>query len=152
MTGKILSYRDLKVWQKAVDMTVRVYTLLKRFPLEERFGLASQVRRAAVSVPANIAEGSARESQRDYLHFLYIARGSLTEAQYFLHLSHRLGYLTDTDHESMAERVKAVFGCLHGLIKVVEKESGKAAKAGAATTSALVLCLVRLLPVFTGAA
>jgi len=110
-------------WKLADDLTVLIYERTRRFPKEELYGLTSQVRRAASSVPANIAEGSARESQRDYLHFLYIARGSLTEAQYFLHLSHRLGYL---------------------------KESGKIAKAVAATTSALALALARFLPPLVG--
>jgi four helix bundle protein len=75
-------------------------------------------------VPANIAEGSARGSKRDYLHFLHIARGSLTEAQYFVHLSHRLGYLSDSDYHTLAEETKATFACLHGLIQAVERETG----------------------------
>ncbi len=140
-------YRKIDAWKLADDLTVIIYERTRKFPKEEIYGLTAQLRRAAHSVPANIAEGSARESQRDYLPFLYIARGSLAETQYFLHLSHRLGYLTAAEHESLAEKVKAVFACLHGLIKAVEKESGKVAKALAATTSALVLCLARFLPI-----
>jgi len=72
-------------------------------------------------------EGSSRESKRDYLHFLYIARGSLSETQYFLHLAHRLGYLTTEDANALAAQTTSTFACLHGLIKAVEKESGKLA-------------------------
>jgi four helix bundle protein len=75
-------------------------------------------------VPANIAEGSSRESKRDYLHFLYIARGSLSETRYFIHLSGRLGYLTASEAEPLLVQTHKTFACLHGLIKAVEKESG----------------------------
>jgi len=139
-------YTKIEAWKLADDLTVLVYERAKTFPKDEMYGLTAQIRRAAYSVPANIAEGSARESKRDYLHFLYIARGSLSEVQYFLHLSRRLGYLADAEYDSVAEEVKAVFACLHGLIRAVERESGKFAKPVAATTSALVLCLTRLLP------
>jgi four helix bundle protein len=94
-----------------------------KFPKEELYGLTSQLRRAATSVAANIAEGSARETLRDYLHFLYIARGSLTETQYLLHLSNRLGYIVDQDNEVVTKQSRTTFARLHGLIKAVEKES-----------------------------
>jgi len=84
-------------------------------------------------------EGSSRESQKDYLHFLYISRGSLSETQYFVHLSRRLGYLSEADAEQMIGRTKQTFACLHGLIKAVEKESGKFTKMVATITSLLVL-------------
>jgi len=143
-------YTKIDAWKLADDLTVAIYERTGKFPKEEMYGLTPQLRRSASSVPANIAEGSARESRRDYLHFLYIARGSLAEAQYFLHLSHRLGYLSEREYDALAEHVKAVFACLHGLIKAVERESGKLAKAVAATTSALVLCLTRFLPALVG--
>lgn len=104
-------------------MTVAVYESSRSFPREEIYGLTSQLRRAACSVPANIAEGSARESLKDYLHFLYIARASLTETQYFVHLSHRLGYIDQSRHDSLMETVRSTFRPLYGLIKVVEKEA-----------------------------
>ena len=69
------------------------------------------------------AEGSSRHSQKDYLHFLYIARGSLTEMQYFIHLAHRIAYLPDKQYQVLSEQVKATFARLHGLIKAVEKEA-----------------------------
>ena len=69
------------------------------------------------------AEGSARQTQKDYLHFLYIARGSLTEVQYFIHLAHRIVYLRDSQYQILGEQIKATFARLHGLIRAVEKES-----------------------------
>ena len=88
-------YTKIEAWKLADDLTVAIYERTKSFPKEELYGLTSQIRRAAYSVPANIAEGASRESKKDYLHFLYIARGSLSEAQYFIHLAQRLGYLSD---------------------------------------------------------
>jgi 23S rRNA-intervening sequence protein len=96
-------------------------------------------------VPANIAEGSSRESKKDYLHFLYIARGSLSETQYFIHLSKRLGYLDDIDAERLESHTKRTFACLHGLVRAVEKEAGKMSKIIATATSLLVLGLGRWL-------
>jgi len=93
--AKIQSHRDLVVWQKAMEMTVEVYRLTEGFPRSEIYGLTGQVRRAAASVPANIAEGHARGTTRDYAHFLSVARGSLMETETFLTLSLRLGYLTE---------------------------------------------------------
>jgi four helix bundle protein len=80
------------------------------------------LRRAAYSVPANIGEGASRESKKDYLHFLYIARGSLSETQYFIHLACRLGYLSSDEADNLRRQTKTTFACLHGLIKAVEKK------------------------------
>jgi four helix bundle protein len=80
-------YTKIEAWRRADDLVVAIYEHTRKFPKEELYGLTTQLRRAALSVPANIAEGSARGSKRDYLHFLYIARGSLTETQYFVHLA-----------------------------------------------------------------
>ena len=124
-------YRKIEAWHLADDLTVAIYQKTQGFPKEELYGVTSQIRRAAYSVPSNIAEGSARESLRDYLHFLYIARASLTETQYFVHLSKRLGYLSEEDHDVLMDQVKDAFRRLHGLIKAVEKEAGKLQKAAA---------------------
>ncbi len=132
-------YRKIEAWKLADDLTVAVYERTRAFPREELYGLTSQLRRAAYSVPANIAEGSSRESQRDYLHFLYIARGSLTEAQYFVHLAQRLGYLSAVEAEALALQISSTFGRLHGLIRAVEKQAGTVRKLVAGLTSALVL-------------
>ena len=110
-------YTKIEAWQLADDFTVAVYERTRSFPKEELYGLTSQLRRAVSSVPANVAEGSCRESQKDYLHFLYIARGSLAEAQYFVHLAQRLGYLSPTDAEALTVQGRRTFACLHGLIQ-----------------------------------
>ena len=136
-------YTKIEAWRLADDLTVAVYAETRSFPREEIYGLTSQLRRASYSVPANIVEGSSRESQKDYLHFLYIARGSLSETQYFIHLARRLGYLSLQEAEALRIQTKSVFGCLHGLIKSVEQETGKLGKAVATITSLLVIGLAR---------
>ncbi len=91
----IKSYRDLMVWQKAMDLTVLIYALTEGLPRHEEFGLKSQIRRSASSIPANIAEGHGRDHLGDYLHHLSIAKGSLAELETHLLLAVRLGYLTE---------------------------------------------------------
>lgn len=91
-SNRIQSHRDLKVWQLGMTIAEHVYGLTQRFPSEERFGLTSQLRRAASSVPANIAEGNARDSTKDYLRFLSIAVASLAEVETFLELGVRLKF------------------------------------------------------------
>ena len=89
----IQTYRDLTVWQKSMDLVAEIYRLTKLFPQEELFGLTSQIRRAAVSVPANIAEGYGRIHRKEYLHHLSIARGSLMEVETHLQIAVRLTFL-----------------------------------------------------------
>jgi four helix bundle protein len=136
-------YKKIDAWKLADDLTVAVYQFTRSFPREELYGLTSQVRRAAYSVPANIAEGSSRESKRDYLHFLYIARGSLSEAQYFVHLARRLGYLSPNDADALTVQTGTTFACLHGLIRAVERETGKFSKVIAAVSSFVAIGLGR---------
>jgi four helix bundle protein len=116
-------YTKIDAWRLADDLTVSIYEATRTFPREELYGITSQMRRASSSVPANIAEGSARGTQKDYLHFLHVARGSLTETQYFIHLSSRLGYIEPSRSDSLQQQTKSAFACLHGLIRVVEKQS-----------------------------
>ncbi|MGO8931012.1 MAG: four helix bundle protein, partial [Limisphaerales bacterium] len=139
-------YTKIEAWKLADDLTVLIYEITRSFPKEELYGLTSQLRRAVASVPANIAEGSARGTNKDYLHFLYIARASLTEAHYFVHLSKRLGYVGDEKHAELEALFRRTFACLLGLIAAVERESGKLGKAVAVITSAIVLGLARILP------
>ncbi|GAB5537249.1 MAG: four helix bundle protein [Rubricoccaceae bacterium] len=94
--GRIQSYRDLRVWQAAMDLVEAVYSATKRFPSEERFGLVSQLQRSAVSVPSNIAEGWGRGRTKEYQQFLRYARASLKEAETQWLIAGRLGYL-DSD-------------------------------------------------------
>jgi four helix bundle protein len=136
-------YRKIEAWRLADDLTVAVYECTRSFPREEIYGLTAQLRRASCSVPANIVEGASRESKRDYLHFLYIARGSLSEAQYFVHLARRLGYLSAKDADALTGQTKLTFGCLHGLIRAVEKEAGRIGKIVATITSVVTIALMR---------
>jgi len=136
-------YTKIEAWKLADDLTVAIYERTRSFPKEEMYGLTSQLRRASYSVPANIVEGSSRGSKKDYLHFLYIARGSLSEAQYFVHLARRLGYLSSDQANILHEQTKVTFGCLHGLIQAVEKEAGKLSKVVATVSSLLVIGLAR---------
>jgi len=138
-------YTKIIAWQKADDMTVAVYGVSRAFPREEMYALTSQLRRAAYSVPANIVEGATRESKKDYLHFLYIARGSLAETRYFVHLAHRLQYLSDADRSQLFGHTDETFRTLAGLIKAVEAETGRLSRAVAHMTSALVLSLAPLI-------
>ncbi|MBW1949834.1 MAG: four helix bundle protein [Deltaproteobacteria bacterium] len=104
----IKSYRDLLVWQKAMDMTVQVYAICKMLPKEETYGLRSQMTRAAASVAANIAEGHARGSTKEYTHFLAIAKGSLMETETFLDLALRLGYIEEHQAQPVQEKITEV--------------------------------------------
>ena len=115
-------YTKILAWQKADDLTVAVYEATKSFPKDEAYALTSQLRRAAYSVPANIVEGASRNSKKDYLHFLYIARGSLNETRYFLHLAHRLGYWADAPYTALIDQADETARTLTGLIQAVEKE------------------------------
>lgn len=115
-------FTKIRAWQLADDLTVAVYQCTKSFPREELYGLTSQLRRAASSVPANIAEGSNRASKKDYLRFLSIAAGSLAETKYFLHLSCRLGYLAQEEYQKLSTRAEETSKALFGLSLAVEKE------------------------------
>jgi len=101
---ELTSYRNLRVWQLGMELTKGIYVLSRSFPKEETHGLSSQIRRAAVSIPSNIAEGHARDSTRDYLRFLAIARGSLAEVETQLMLAESLGYCRqDQIHDILAK-------------------------------------------------
>jgi four helix bundle protein len=111
------SYRDLLVWQKAVELALLIYRLSEGFPKREIYGLTSQVRRAAVSVPSNIAEGYGRGSRREYLQFLSIAQGSLKEMETQTILGQRLGYVTLQPAESVLLDSEVVGKMLGSLIR-----------------------------------
>ena len=115
----IQSYRDLKVWQRAMDMTVRTYEITRRFPAEEQYGLVSQMRRAAASVPANIAEGQARRSPKEFLQMLGIARGSLAELETFVSLSERLGLIRSEIGGSVLEECAEINRMINGLMRAL---------------------------------
>jgi len=111
------SYRELLVWQKAMDLATMVYGLTEPFPKREVYGLAAQLRRAGVSVPSNIAEGYGRGSRREYLQFLTIAQGSLKELETQVLLGERLTYATAAQTSRIMSEAEAVGKMLGGLIR-----------------------------------
>ncbi len=117
-------YKKVVAWQKSHELTLAIYKQTRNFPDDERFGLTSQLRRASYSVPANISEGSGRDSNKDYLRFLFISLASLKETEYFLLLARDLEYLSDKEYDHLTETVNGTFAALQGLIKVVKKEVG----------------------------
>jgi four helix bundle protein len=113
--GRVKSYQDLIVWQKSMELVERVYRMTKTFPKEELYGLSSQIRRAAVSIPSNIAEGQARKSTAEFLNFLSIAQGSRAEAETQTLIARRLGYVTQnqiTEILSLLEEISRMLNTL----------------------------------------
>ena len=108
---KTKSFRDLIVWQKAHNLTLEIYKITSTFPTEEKYGLVTQMRRAAYSIPSNIVEGHSRKSKKEFLQFLSISKGSLEELKYFVILARDLGYInhkTSLKMDSLAEEVSKI--------------------------------------------
>ena len=115
MQGK--NHKELLVWQKAMQLVVDVYNLIRLLPKEETYGLSDQMRRAAISIPSNIAEGNARSSQKDMVHFLYIAQGSRAELETQLELCKLIGYISKERLEPVLMQTQEIGRMLSGLIK-----------------------------------
>jgi four helix bundle protein len=113
------SYRDLKVWQKSMKVTSMVYVVTKDFPKEEIYGLTQQIRRSAISIPSNIAEGYGRFSSKDYKRFLLIARGSLFEFQTQLELAVAIGYISESNLLEISLINTEIEKMLNSLIKKI---------------------------------
>ena len=113
------SHQDLTVYQKALDLVVTIYNVTKKFPSEEKFSLTSQIRRSAVSVPSNIAEGAARKSKKDFTRFLYISLGSLAELETQIEISRRLNFISEI--KETEESVVYIRRMLLKLIKSLEE-------------------------------
>jgi four helix bundle protein len=116
MAATIRSYRDLIAWQRGMELVVDIYEMTRSFPECERYGLSSQLRRSAVSVPSNIAEGQGRLSHGEFKQFLGHARGSLSELETQVSISARLGYLTESQTEHLMCRCSSVGKVLNGLL------------------------------------
>jgi four helix bundle protein len=114
-------YKKIKAWQLADELAIKIYKLTQKFPRDEIFGLTSQMRRAAVSVPANIVEGSARQYQKEYLQFLYISMGSLAELGYYIRFSYEMGYLNKEDYDVMDLHYNRTIKTLRALMNFIEK-------------------------------
>jgi four helix bundle protein len=123
-------HENLKAWSEAIDLVTEVYGELRRFTKDETFGLVSQMRRASLSVPANIAEGAARGTAREYSHFLSIARGSLSELETHLIVSERLRYLPQEKLATLLDRCAGVDRLIQGLSRY-QKERLKHDQEGA---------------------
>jgi four helix bundle protein len=117
------SYRDLVAWQKAMKFVTAIYEVTQRFPSEERYGLTNQLRRASVSVPSNIAEGQARFSQKEFHHFLSMARGSLVEIETQLLIARNLKYLEPAKAEDLLATADELGRILNGLISSIKNRT-----------------------------
>ncbi|MCU4166640.1 four helix bundle protein [Carboxylicivirga caseinilyticus] len=114
-------YKDLKVWQDSIDFVVSVYELTKAFPSEEIYALTSQIKRAVVSIPSNIAEGANRNTDKEFIQFLYIALGSASEVETQLIIANRLGYLENIETES--DQITSIRKMINALIKSIRRRS-----------------------------
>ena len=108
-------HERLDVWNKSIELVMSVYKATEGFPRDERFGLTSQIRRAAVSIPANIAEGAARDSQKEFVHFLSNAQGSASELETEWLIAHKLGYLAKEAHDDIRRELDSVGRMIFGL-------------------------------------
>ena len=116
----IRPHRKLEVWKKSMTLAKEIYSATEAFPKSEVYGLTSQLRRAAVSVPSNLAEGAARRGSREFKQFINIAQGSLSELDTQLDLAHMLGYLEPVIHEKLMSEVTDISKMLFGLSKSVK--------------------------------
>jgi len=110
------THKDLDVWKKSIDLVAYIYELTSKFPKSEQFGLSDQMRRAAISIPSNIAEGAARQSEREFCQFLHIALGSLAELETQAIIAQRLGYFV-AGYEDFDTRAQDIGRMISGLIK-----------------------------------
>jgi four helix bundle protein len=119
----IRSYRDLIVWQKAIALVTAIYTMTKKFPRDEIYGLSMQIRRCAVSIPSNIAEGYGRNATKDYLRFLHIAIGSLYELQTQEQIAFNLNYFDKETYTRIDESSREIERMLSSLIRKIDEAS-----------------------------
>jgi len=113
---KLKSHEDLKVWQKSIKLVTDIYKLTRDFPKSELYGLTNQIRRSAISIPSNIAEGSGRKSKKEYLQFLHISLGSIAELDTQLIIASNLGYLSNKDiRKDLLTIKKMLIGLIHSI-------------------------------------
>ena len=116
------SFKDLKVWQKSYSLCLKVYKITKKFPSEERYGLTSQLRRASVSIPSNIAEGYGKKTTREYIYALYIANGSLCEVETQVMLANDLNSINTMEYTEMEEMITELVVMMKALIKSLDRK------------------------------
>ena len=115
-------YKGLKVWQKSMDLVIEIYNLTKNFPNDERYRLTDQMKRAVISVPSNIAEGHGRNSDKDFIKFLTISRGSLIELETQIEICRRLDYISDQTSQTLCNSVSEIIKMINSLIQFRNKE------------------------------
>jgi len=115
------THKELNVWKDSIDLVVEVYRITKLFPKEELYGIVSQIRRSAVSVPANISEGSARNYSKEFIRFLRIAQASLSELETLIQISSRLNFLNEDNYQSLQGKIFKINAQLSGLIKSISQ-------------------------------
>lgn len=122
------NYKGLKLWQEAMELVVEVYTVTKSFPGDEKFGLTSQMRRAAVSIPSNIAEGAGRNSNKEFARFLAISRGSAFELETQIEIANRLSMISENDNTQLLSKIQYIsnmnFKLRDSLLSNLAKEPG----------------------------
>ncbi len=114
------NHKDLDVWKKSIDLVAQIYEISKGFPKEEAYGLQGQIRRAVVSIPANISEGASRNTKKEYIQFLYIALGSASEVETHLIVSQKIGFISAID-DALAD-IENIKKMLNGLISFLKKK------------------------------
>ena len=119
MTEKIKNFQDLRIWQKGIEVVKDIYIVTKKFPKEELYGLTSQMRRSAVSIPSNIAEGFRRYHNKEYKQFLYIAMGSCAELETQIIIATELGYINNINKIEIVEKLKYICRMINQLIKKI---------------------------------
>ncbi len=117
------SHKDLDAWKRAIDLSAEVYRLSSSFPKEEIYGIPSQMRRASVSIASNIAEGAARRTDKDFVHFLHMALGSASELDTQIEIVNKVGYADTIAMKELQNTVGVVSKMLYGLIRSVEKKT-----------------------------
>lgn len=120
--SKLKTHNDLDVWKRSIELVTEIYTITKSFPKDELYGLVNQIRRAAVSIPSNIAEGAARKNTKEFIQFLYIALGSISELETQIIISQKLSYLDQTKSNKLLKEVIQIISMLLGLIKFLNKK------------------------------
>lgn len=123
MAESITSFTQLRTWQKARSFASSIYKATRQFPSDEKFGITSQIRRSAVSVPANIAEGFSRNGQKEKIQFYAIARGSLSESLSHLYIAHDLGFIDRNELKLLEEQVVDIQKMLSGLVKTSQERN-----------------------------
>ena len=116
-------HKKLDAWKESINLVMLVYELTRQFPKNEIFGLISQLRRAVISIPGNIAEGAARQTRREFVQFLYIARGSLSEADTYIEIARRLGYIEKGPIAVVEQKIMDVDKIITGLIQSLKRKT-----------------------------